>query len=123
MKVIGDGVLAILLLFSQPDLGEDRMITKKGLLILFILANLQLGFPFIFVAVFSVFRGLWALISYFLLVVLVNCGLIRLIKGNWILLSIHAIVLFSFAAYVDSRLQFVGHFIDQFSPYNLSRLK
>ncbi|WP_126425136.1 hypothetical protein [Brevibacillus marinus] len=99
------------------------MITKKGLLILFILANLQLGFPFIFVAVFSVFRGLWALISYFLLVVLVNCGLIRLIKGNWILLSIHAIVLFSFAAYVDSRLQFVGHFIDQFSPYNLSRLK
>ncbi len=119
MKVIGDGVLAILLLFSQPDLGEDRMITKKGLLIMFLLANLQLGFPLTFVAWYSFFTGFWPLISYFLLVVLVNYCLIRLIKSNWFILSILAIVLFSFAAYIDYHLQFFAYFIDQFSPYNL----
>lgn len=90
------------------------MPTKKGLLVLFVLANLELGGLAVFVVGYTIFKGYWLLFSYFLLVALVNCGLIRLIKGNWLLLSALAVVLLVFAAYLDYRVNFVNRFINQF---------
>ncbi|WP_126425135.1 hypothetical protein [Brevibacillus marinus] len=76
------------------------MTTKRKLFIWFTIANLLLGYPLFYVFGYSVYNGALPLLGYILLVSLINFIFIRLLKDNWLLLSMVAFVLILSTAYI-----------------------